>query len=204
MSARTILLTERPTSSQLKRVQADMTRSPEDGPDGEARRECFASMMAEISYIVVTLRRMGVQERDLEDCAQDVLIVAYRRLSDYDVRLKVQPWLAGIAYNTASDYRRLSRHRELLLSDAANENADSAPSAEDLAGQEQSRALVIQALGEIKLEQRIVLVMHDIEEHSMPEIAAALSIPLNTAYSRLRLAREKLKEAVCLRRRGER
>lgn len=181
-----------------------MNRAPDDGPAGESRRSYFASMMAEVSYIVRTLRRLGVHERDLEDSAQDVLITAYRRLSDYDPDLPPQPWLAGIAYHTAADYRRLARHRHVLMSDAANENTDDAPSAEEAAIREQEWTRVIDALGEVKPKHRIVLIMHDIEGHSMPEIAAAISIRLNTAYSRLRLGRDKLKDAVCRRRQGER
>jgi RNA polymerase sigma-70 factor (ECF subfamily) len=52
------------------------------------------------------------------------------------------------------------------------------------------------ALAQLGLDQRAVFVMHEMEGWSMPEVAGALSIPLNTGYSRLRLAREQVKEAV--------
>lgn len=185
-------------------MQGDFRGAPDDGPAVEDHRASFDFIVAEISYVVRMLRRLGVHERDLEDSAQDVLVTAYRRLPDYDTARPVRPWLAGITCNIASDYRRLVRHGRELLGDAASEKADETPSAEDLAVSEQERALVIEALGEIEIEQRIVLVMHDLEGHAMPEIVAALSIPLNTAYSRLRLAREKLKTAVRRRRQGER
>lgn len=38
--------------------------------------------------------------------------------------------------------------------------------------------------------------MHDVDGHDVPEIATLLSIPLNTAYSRLRLARADFRAAV--------
>jgi RNA polymerase sigma-70 factor (ECF subfamily) len=56
----------------------------------------------------------------------------------------------------------------------------------------QARALVLAALDRIPLSRRAVLVMRDIDDASMREIASTLSIPLFTAYSRLRKARKEL------------
>lgn len=58
------------------------------------------------------------------------------------------------------------------------------------------RALLMQALDELELERRAVFVMHELDGQAVPEIAAALEIPLGTAYSRLRLAREDMTAAV--------
>jgi len=41
-----------------------------------------------------------------------------------------------------------------------------------------------------------VLVLHEIEEMTAPEIARVLGIPLNTVYSRLRVGREELEDAM--------
>ena len=51
-------------------------------------------------------------------------------------------------------------------------------------------------LAALELDRRAVFVMHDIDGHVMPDIATALGIPLNTAYSRLRLARADFAVAV--------
>lgn len=53
--------------------------------------------------------------------------------------------------------------------------------------------LVLQSL---ELERRAVFVMHEIDGSPMPEIADALGIPLNTAYSRLRLARTQFTDTL--------
>jgi DNA-directed RNA polymerase specialized sigma24 family protein len=45
------------------------------------------------------------------------------------------------------------------------------------------------ALSCLNEAQRVVFEMHEMDEFSIPHIAAALDIPVNTAYSRLRLAR---------------
>ena len=58
----------------------------------------------------------------------------------------------------------------------------------------------MKALDVLDFDRRVVLVMHDLDEVAMPEIAAILEIPLNTAYSRLRLARADVANAVRLHR----
>jgi RNA polymerase sigma-70 factor (ECF subfamily) len=151
---------------------------------------------AEFSYVSHTLRRLGVREADLEDVAHDVFITVHRLLPQYDPMRPIRPWLFGVAFRVASDYRRLARHTREIPEPPAGEPVDGALLADEQLAAEQARRLVIEALGELDLDRRAVLVMHDIDGHAMPEIAQALSIPLNTAYSRLRLARVELKAAV--------
>ena len=47
----------------------------------------------------------------------------------------------------------------------------------------------------IDVGRRAVLVLHEIEEMTAPEIAESLSLPINTVYSRLRLARQEFAAA---------
>jgi RNA polymerase sigma-70 factor (ECF subfamily) len=60
----------------------------------------------------------------------------------------------------------------------------------------QRRALLLKALEKVPLPSRAVLIMHDIEEIPMAEIASTLSILRFTGYSRLRRARKLLAAAV--------
>jgi RNA polymerase sigma-70 factor (ECF subfamily) len=56
--------------------------------------------------------------------------------------------------------------------------------------------LALAALEAIPLDRRAVFVLHEIDGVSIPEVATAMDIPANTAYSRLRLAREAFQAAV--------
>ena len=150
---------------------------------------------AEYSYVSNTLRRLGVREADLEDVAHEVFLAVHRRLSTYDPSRPLRPWLFGIAFRAASDYRRLARHHR-EVSDEHIDVADDAPGADDHVFARQARELVGKALDVLDLDKRAVLVMCDIDGHSVPEIAAALNIPLNTAYSRLRLARAQFTSVI--------
>jgi RNA polymerase sigma-70 factor (ECF subfamily) len=160
---------------------------------------------AEFSYVFHTLHRLGVRRADLEDLTHEVFVAVHRAQDAYDPKRPIRPWLFGIAFRVASGYRRRARHTREVSDDAMPEPADAAPLADERLASERARRLVIDALDDVELDRRAVLVLHDIDGQSMPEIAEALAIPLNTAYSRLRLAREQLRAAVKRRspRRGE-
>jgi RNA polymerase sigma-70 factor, ECF subfamily len=145
-------------------------------------------------YVWNSLRRLGVAERHLEDVAHDVFLVVHRQLPNYEPSRPIKPWLFGIAFRVASDHRKKKANREVLEDEL--HVADAAPSAEDALEQAELRALVIEALDSLDDDRRAVFVMHELDELPAPEIAEALSIPINTVYSRLRIARERFAQAV--------
>jgi RNA polymerase sigma-70 factor (ECF subfamily) len=73
---------------------------------------------------------------------------------------------------------------------------DGSPGPDDALQAKQARSTVLRALERIPLRRRAVLVMHDLEEVPMAQVATTLSIPLFTAYSRLRKARIELEAAI--------
>ena len=152
----------------------------------------------EFSYVWTTLRRLGVGERDLEDMTHEVFLQVYRRWHAYDSARPLRPWLFGFAHRMAADYRRLARHRISLVGDVAalDVAAEGAAGAEAELVERETVALVFRALEQLDFDQRAVLVLHDLDGVQMREAAVALSIPINTAYSRLRLARARFATAV--------
>ena len=98
----------------------------------------------------------------------------------------------------AANYRRLARHaHEQPVSEGVELHAaarDGNP--EEAVAAQQDRDLVLKALERLSEEQRTAFVMHELNGHSVPEMAEALAVPLNTLYSRLRLARVGFAEAV--------
>jgi RNA polymerase sigma-70 factor, ECF subfamily len=143
---------------------------------------------SEFPYVWKTLRRLGAPPRDLEDLTHDVFVVVHRHLGDYDSARPLRPWLFGIAVRVVSDFRRLGRNAREIPGEQV-EAIDAAPSPHERLEATEARALFMKALDTLDLERRAVFVMHELDEVPVPEIATTLSIPLNTAYSRLRLAR---------------
>lgn len=148
------------------------------------------------AYVWRALRRLGVREADLEDLAHEVFVTAYRRRDDLDPERPVRPWLFGVALRIAAGHRRLARHQNEVLDDEEVVAVDEAPLPDQALAIQEDRALVLEALQLVELNRRGVFVMHDLDGTAMPEIARVLGIPLNTAYSRLRLAREDFRAAV--------
>ncbi len=147
-------------------------------------------------YVFNTLRRLVTGSSDAEDLCHEVFLVAYRRLAEYDRSRPIQPWLFGIAYRVASDFRRRARSRPEVLHDEPPELEDHQASSEAQLIESQRRQTVLKALDELDLEQRAAISLCDFDGLSGPEAAAALEIPLNTLYSRLRTARQQFSAAV--------
>lgn len=137
------------------------------------------------------LRRLGVQEASLEDAAQDVFLVAHRRLADFKGRSSIKTWLYGIVVRVAKDHRRAQArqaHRAERLAQGLSVSSDSASSpAGEAERREANQALhaILEALDE---EQREVLIMVELEDFSVREAAAALNLRVRTCQRRLQAA----------------
>jgi RNA polymerase sigma-70 factor (ECF subfamily) len=153
-----------------------------------------ALFRAEYRYVWGGLRRLGVGEGDAEDVAHEVFLRVYDKLANLDPARPTRPWLFAFVYRAASDYKKLARHRGIALEE--DHAPTDARSAEDALSAKDTTRLVQDALDTIDLERRTVLVAFEMDDIPMKEIAAAMDIPLFTAYSRLRLAREDFRAAM--------
>lgn len=167
-----------------------MSTTPETmglAPKHLSFREVFD---AELAFVCRALRRLGVREADLGDVAQEIFLTVHTRFGEYDQARPIRTWLYAFCLRYASNYRRLARHRDEELGDrehrAPGDRTDAAL----------ARDLVLRALESLDFDRRSALVFHDMEGLSAPEIAHLTSAPLNTVYSRLRLAREDFRRAL--------
>jgi RNA polymerase sigma-70 factor (ECF subfamily) len=155
--------------------------------------DCLALYRAELDYLIGSLRRLGVLGCDIDDVLHEVFLVMLRRWDDFDRSRPPRPWLFGIAFRVASGHRRRNQ-RELLSESYEAEDPSLGP--EEATAAVQGRRLLLRALSAIPLERRAVLILHEVDEVAMKDIAQHLSIPLFTAYSRLRKARRELDAAL--------
>ena len=150
---------------------------------------------AELAFVWNSLRRFGIQERDLEDVAHEVFVVLHAKMGEYDRAKPLRPWLFGISFRCASNHRgRTSQRRELLVE--AEEPVDPAPAADEALAHKDRQRVVREALQSLPLDRRAVVILYDLEGTAMQDVADALSIPLATAYSRLRVGRQELSAAL--------
>ena len=145
------------------------------------------------------LRRLGIAERDLNDAAQDVFLVVYRKLPEFDFERPISTWIYAICLRVASDRRRSAAQRHELFSEdsEALEKPDQALAADAAAQQlAERRALLEAALNEMSLEQRAVFTLFELEGRTGEEVAELLGVAAPTVHSRLRLAREIFRRSI--------
>ena len=82
-----------------------------------------AAYDAEFEGVWLYLRRLGVPAADVEDAVHDVFVVAHRRYATYDRTRPLRPWLLGIAFRVAAQWRR-QRRREVDVDEPGRDLPD--------------------------------------------------------------------------------
>ena len=137
------------------------------------------------------LRRLGVPIAQLDDATQEVFWIAARRLSDI-VPGSEHPFLYGVALRIASnELRRMKSAMPIAELELLPAIVDEGPSPEEQLEQRQARKLLDEVLVRLPLELRTVFVLFEMEGIEIRQIAELEAIPLGTASSRLRRAREE-------------
>ena len=164
------------------------TEATADVPARASLADCVRVFEGEFDYVLRTLQRLGASRADAEDLTQEVFLVMWRRRADWNPLAPLRPWLAAIAYRVALAHRRRSlREVPAGLLDAE----DQGRAAEDHLVSASARKLVLETLSALPPKQRAVLVMHELDGQTMKDVARSLKLPLFTAYSRLRVARQR-------------
>jgi RNA polymerase sigma-70 factor (ECF subfamily) len=159
-------------------------------------RPTFAQVYeAHFSFAWRSALRLGTPEANVDDVVQEIFVVAHRRLAEFEGRSSVKTWLFGIVSNVVRAHRRVLRakHPHSLNADLrtdADAVVDTADGPHERAAKLEAARLVDRLLDALDDDKREVFVLAELEQMSAPEIASALAIPLNTVYSRLRLARQ--------------
>ncbi len=146
-------------------------------------------------FVWRTLRRLGMSESDADDLCQEVFLVVFRKLDSFEHRSSFKTWLYGITARVAQSHRRrASNQRELPTASPPEVTAPDGP--HDQLADQQARALLDRAVGELDDDKRAVFVLYEIEQLPMNEVATALECPAQTAYSRLHAARRQVQASV--------
>jgi RNA polymerase sigma-70 factor (ECF subfamily) len=136
------------------------------------------------------LRRLGVPVHAVDDAAQEVFLVASRKLDSIEAGQE-RRFLYGVSLRVAANARRARAARpETPYAELVEETASPAPSPEALLDRKRARELLDEALERLPDELRTVFVLVELEGCSGPEVAELCDIALGTAASRLRRARE--------------
>jgi len=138
------------------------------------------------------------QPEDAADATQDAFVAAFRAIRELRGE-SFKAWLLRIVVNTCYDrLRRRQRHSaaslEQLSAGAAQAPPDPRPGPDSVALGSETVRVVQRALAKLPPDQRVVVVLCDVQGFSYEETAATLAIAVGTVKSRLSRARERLRE----------
>ena len=169
--------------------------------DQEIERE-FEARLIESSTLAFRVAYGVLRNRqDAEDVAQEAFAKAYRRFRELRDRERFRAWLVRMTWRLAIDRQRSDRRREardrspegLRHTEAAVAQGFSPAVVEDLEARERAERLWA-AIDALPDKLRVAIVLANIEEHDLGEVARLLGLPEGTVKSRLFLARQRLKE----------
>jgi RNA polymerase sigma-70 factor (ECF subfamily) len=152
---------------------------------------------AHIDGVWRLLERMGVPSSLVADAAQDVFVIAHRRMQAFRGESSVRTWLAGIALRVAKDYRRAQSRRggeHESLEKAHHLESKGRPDEQAMA--HQSLTHVLGLMEQLEEQQRIVFTLVDLEGFTVAEVARLTGTNANTLSTRLRAARARFNELV--------
>lgn len=141
------------------------------------------------------VRRMGVPDHGVEDVMHEAFLVVHRRLPEYDGRVAMTTWLYHLTRGVVSNHRR-SRAREQRRIALVDPKPAPAPDPEAQTKRGQAAAFVRSFLETLDDDKREVFELVELEGLPVPEVAELVGTNLNTAYSRLRAARQLFQRAV--------
>jgi RNA polymerase sigma-70 factor (ECF subfamily) len=165
--------------------------APPGAPDAPATPAFEEVYAAHVGFVWRIARTLGVPQASLEDCVQDVFVVVHRRLPDYEPRAAMTTWLFAITRRVALAHLRRGGRTEPLEHEPVS-RADTFGAV----SRAQAASLVASILDTLDDDKRIVFALVELEQMSVPEVARLLELNLNTAYSRLRLARAAFETAL--------
>lgn len=173
----------------VRRVQAE---------DELAFREIVDRYQSKVFSIIYGILR---NRNDAEDIAQQVFTKVYFSIRSFDFRSSLLTWIYKITVNECYDYLRKKKVRKLVYeSDFSEEDAvsmersepDSRPMIDTALAQ---RDLVMKLLSKVSEEDRNLMLLKEVEGHSVEELAGMTGMNENTIKVKLFRARQKLLKA---------
>lgn len=173
--------TQQPTAG----TDRDLVKAVLELGDEEAFRELYRRYTPRMLGFVSRLFAGGNPED--EDLVQETWIRANKRLDQFQWKSTFSTWLLGIGLNVVRDNLRRRRKSRLVPTDLSR----------DPPGQHVDNAMQIdieRAISMLPDDNRLVLVLHDVEGMKHHEIAEQLEIPVGTTKGRLFRARRMIRE----------
>jgi len=168
---------------------------------GDTAFEKIVAMYEKLVYNTVRLKIPNSE--DAMDLAQEIFIKLWRGMDKYRGDCKFSTWIYRISTNAALDFLRQNTHPETVPMffdddgeekpiEVADESAAASP--ERRMEQNETAAMVREAIARLSADQREIVLLRDIQGYTYEEISEMLGLGIGTVKSRLNRARASLRE----------
>jgi RNA polymerase sigma-70 factor (ECF subfamily) len=174
------------------------------GGDRAAFEELIRQHQQRVFAIVNGILR---RREDVEDVVQQIFIKVFISLNRFDARSTFSTWLYKVSVNECYDYLRKKRVRRLVYEADLNEEqvrhfeafehgaaGSHSPAAVDAARRTELKQIVERLLDELNEDDRLMLVLKEVEGLSVEDIGEVMGLNVNTVKVRLFRARGRLTE----------
>jgi len=164
--------------------------------DKEACNELFSRYNRRIFN---TAYRILGEEASAEDALQETMINVYRGLANFRGDSKISTWISRITVNVCLGMLRRSKSKQTVDLDeewAMELPANATPGIDPLqyASMQELRSFIAETFRRMSEKQGIVVRLHDMEGHTIQEIAQIIGCPVGTIKSRLFYGRQEFKD----------
>jgi RNA polymerase sigma-70 factor (ECF subfamily) len=167
---------------------------------GEGDRAATAELLRKVGPAMLRSLRRMTGSTDVDDLLQESMIALTQALRGFRGESSVERYATRIAIRTAIGLRRRARERKNLLDEHVREHQpleeEATASAAEEARAHRRRELLRDLLAELPDAQAEAFAMRVVLEHSLEEVSETTGAPVNTIRSRIRLAREALRERI--------
>lgn len=167
------------------------------------RRRFEACVQPHLGTMYRFAYRLTGRREDAEDLVQDVVVKLFGKLDELEAVDRTAPWLNRVLYRQfVDDTRRQSRRGLRFAGEFADpsglqswlENVpDEGPGPGDQLDREQLQPLVRSLLDSLPADHRTLLLLHDVDQWRLEDLAEVLDLPVGTLKSRLHRTRSALR-----------
>jgi len=179
-------------------IEFELIEKAKNGDDGAFNQV----VQAYRKRILGTIARLIGKPEDVEDVGQEVFLRLYFSLDQLRAAEVFEPWLYRLTVNAAYDYlRRQKRRHEHRMSDLSEQQvimADASAGGKQKAEEDRRikvREMVESLLGKVSDEDRILLMMKEVEGLSLKELEKIYNVNENALKVRLFRARQRVLKA---------
>jgi RNA polymerase sigma factor (sigma-70 family) len=163
------------------------------GAGGESEQDRFAKLIQQhYRALYGAAYRLTRSAADAEDLVQEVCVRAYPRLGEIERLEQPRGWLLRVLYRLFIDLRRRYERKHVRAIDEHEDFVSGEPSPPEEAERARDRWRIEAAWRYLNQEQRLLLVLHDVEGYSLAEIHSMTGLKDGTIKSRLHRARVRL------------